>query len=320
MDFVKDFLKTELKKVSDFLNGVHTPQGNLMGQVANFVFSGKGKMLRPAIVCLSAKSLGYHDMEEAHHCRLGAAVELFHVATLLHDDVIDKAPLRRGKPTVNNKWGDDVAILFADYLYASCFDLALEVLNPEVVRILTQTTRKMTEGEMFQIEKRDQWLNVEEYETIINAKTAWLFAACSSLGAVLAEAPPDIVKRYFEFGLHFGKAFQITDDALDYEAQGDKWGKRVGSDLKEGKQTLPLLYTLDQASSSDRELLISTLNNGRDFETVHGFIKKYNGIEYSLEQAAESNRKALEQLDGLEETEALACLRRMADQLVLRQV
>lgn len=318
MDQFQGFLKDELALVQQHLDEAFTPEGQLMGEVASYVRSLRGKMLRPAFVCLSARAFGY-DGPEAHHARLGASLELFHVATLLHDDVIDHASLRRGRPTVNDRWGDDVAILFADYLYATSFDFALTVLRPEIVQVLTRTTRQMTEGEMYQIEKRGQWLNVEDYLTIIRSKTAYLFSACAGLGALTAQADSDTVRRMFDFGLQFGMAFQITDDALDYEAQGDAWGKRVGGDLQEGKQTLPLLYTLEQASPSDREKLVQTLNNGRDFETVHALVKRYNGIEYSLERAAEFSRNAIDILDKFGDNESLGILKRLCDGVLVRQ-
>jgi octaprenyl-diphosphate synthase len=318
VQLANETLKNDLARVKEHLDTIFDVEGKLMQEVADYVRGLRGKMLRPAIVCLSARGFGY-DGEEDLHTRLGAAVELFHVATLLHDDVIDKAPLRRGNPTVNARWGDDVAILFADYLYASCFDLALSALNPEIVQVLTRTTQQMTEGEMFQIEKRGDWLLVEDYLSIIRSKTAYLFSACSGLGAILADADPDMTRHMFEFGLNFGMAFQITDDALDYEAQGGKWGKRVGADLAEGKQTLPLLHTLQQASPEDRKTLETVLSNGRSFEVVHSFVKRYRGIEYSLERAAEFTRASLGALDQVEENEPLAELRKLAETALQRQ-
>lgn len=318
MDSPKDYLKREFPVLKGHLDAAFEPDGELMREVAQYVRATQGKLLRPTIVCLSANAFGY-DGAENLHARLGAAVELFHMATLLHDDVIDNASLRRGRPTVNAKWGNDVAILFADYLYATCFDHALAALRPEIVRVLTKTTQKMTEGEMFQIEKRGDWLTVTDYFSIIRAKTAYLFSAAAGLGALIAGQGPEVTGRMFEFGMQFGMAFQITDDALDYEAQGDAWGKRVGADLKEGKQTLPLLHTLQQATPKDREALISILNNGRDFETVHGYVKQYNGIDYSLEKASEFTRAALDLLEGFEENEALAHLKRLTDGVLVRQ-
>ncbi|CAN5457928.1 polyprenyl synthetase family protein [soil metagenome] len=317
MESYQAFLADDLAEVQRSLDAVFRVEGRLMQEVADYVGAGRGKMLRPAFVCLSARAFGY-DPAEGGHARLGASLELFHVATLLHDDVIDEAPLRRSRATVNAKWGNDVAILFADYLYASSFDLALSVLRPEIVQVLSKTTQKMTEGEMYQIEKRGAWLTVADYLSIIRSKTAYLFSACAGLGAMVAGQEPDVVTRLFDFGLNFGMAFQITDDALDYEAQGPAWGKRVGADLKEGKQTLPLLHALQQATPADREKLLKVLNNGRHFDTVHHYVKQYNGIDFSLEKAGEFTRAALEILEGFEENEAFGILKRITDGVLVR--
>lgn len=318
MDAYKEYLNEDLTLVQDHINSVFKVQGRLMGEVSEYLLQSRGKMLRPAVTCLVARGFGY-DTSEGHHARIGAALEIFHLATLLHDDVIDKASMRRGRPTVNARWSDEVAILFADYLYASCFDLALAALDPKVVQLLTQTTRTMTEGEMFQIERRGSWLTVEDYFSIIRSKTAYLFSACSAIGAILAKQDASTISRLAEFGLNFGLAFQITDDTLDYEAQSDAWGKRVGADLNEGKQTLPLLHALQNAGKADRETLLRVLANGRDFDTVHHFVKQYNGIDYSLEKAGEFTRAASGILAECPGNEAFEILQRLSDGVLVRQ-
>ncbi len=314
----RDFLKDDLAQVKSYLDNALQVEGDLMNQVARYVGGLRGKLLRPAILCLSARAFGYEG-SEYYHSRLGASLELFHVATLLHDDVIDKAALRRGKPTVNSRWGDDVAILMADYLYATSFDYALQVLDPAIVKVLSETTQRMTEGEMYQIEKRDSWLSVDDYFSIIRSKTAYLFSASAGLGAMVAGAGPEDVKAMFRYGLVFGMAFQITDDALDYEAQGGQWGKRVGADLAEGKQTLPLLHTLQNADAQDRKTLLAVLSDGRDFDTVHGYVKKYRGIDASLEKAAAFSTEAQETLEQFESNEAIEILKQITDGVLARQ-
>lgn len=319
MDFLKKYLAEDLSRVRSHMDRIFTVDGELMATVADHVRDSGGKLLRPSMVCLFARAHS-HDPADDRHTRLGASIELFHVATLLHDDVIDNATERRGRPAVNAKWGNDVAILFADYLYASSFDLALSTLSPEVMRILTKTTQRMTEGEMYQIQKRGDWLVVEDYLKIIRSKTAYLFAACSGLGTLIAGASPEQVARMTDFGFAFGMAFQITDDTLDYEAQEDRWGKRVGADVQEGKQTLPLLYTLSRASDTDRAELIHTLGNGRDFETIHHHVRKYGGIEFSLERAAEFTKEATDVLDELDPaSDAVIHLRAMTEGVLVRQ-
>lgn len=321
MEALPEFLKSDLVLVRQHLDSVFRVEGKLMSEVAEYVSASRGKMIRPRMVSLAARALGYDGGPngENHHTRLGAALELFHVATLLHDDVIDNATLRRGRPTVNARWGADVAILFADYLYASSFDLALAVFRPDVVQVLSRTTQRMTEGEMFAIEKRKGWITVDEYLEIIRSKTGMLYSACAGLGAMVATSDKKAIARFFDFGLNYGMAFQITDDALDYEATGMEWGKEVGADLKEGKQTLPILHALAQASEPDHRWFMLEWQNGREFEPIHNFVKRYNGIDHSLERAGEYSRTALEQLEGLADNEALSCLRRLADGVLVRQ-
>lgn len=317
-DELQDFLRADLARVQEHLNEVYEVNGALMQEVAEYVRELRGKLLRPAMVCLSARALGYRG-DPAVYSRLGASIELFHVATLLHDDVIDKADERRGRATVNARWGDDVAILFADYLYASSFDLALSSLRPEVLRLLTRTTQAMTEGEMFQIERRGDWLSVQDYFEIIKKKTACLFSASTGLGAVIADAPADTISTMAEYGMEFGMAFQITDDALDYEAQEGRWGKRVGADVKEGKQTLPLLHALGAATERDRAVLVEALGNGRDFNLIHSYVRKYDGIGHSLAQAGRHAQRSQELLSGLPASEALRILHRVTRGVIERE-
>ena len=299
LETTNTFLQDDLRQVEALLASVHRVEGTLMQEVADYVRAGHGKMLRPIVSCLAARLFQTPGIPGQNRVRVATASELIHTATLLHDDVIDKAPLRRGRPTVNARWGDDVAILMADYLYATAYDLLLSTLRPESIRIFAKVTQEMTFGEMFQIETRDHWLRVDEYMKIIRNKTACLFSACAGLGALVGGAAPEEVKRTADFGLHFGMAFQLTDDALDYVAQGDHWGKRVGSDVAEGKQTLPLLHTLLQAGEEDREGLLACLSNGRDFATVHGYVQKYRGVEATLALAEQYVAKAVNELDGL---------------------
>lgn len=320
MEALYNYLSSDLERVGQMLDSAFHVEGTLMQEVADYVGARRGKMLRPAMVCLSARAHGLDPAATDHHIALGASIELFHVATLLHDDVIDKADTRRGRPTVNAKWSDEAAILFADYLYATSFDFALSTLKADTLRVLTETTRVMTEGEFLQIERRGDWLTVDDYTTIIRRKTAYLFAAAASLGAVVAGAGPDAVRRMTDFGVEFGLAFQITDDTLDYEAQNAQWGKRVGADLAEGKQTLPLLRTLAVANAEDREALVRELSNGRDFATVQRYVAKYDAISFSLDTAAEHSRRAAELLAAYgEDNRPAGLMRELAESVVVRQ-
>lgn len=318
LESLTTYLANDLDGVAALLGSVYRVEGKLMQEVADYVRHSRGKMLRPTVVCLAARLAGDATASAENRYRVGAAAELIHTATLLQDDVIDKAPLRRGRSTVNAQWGDDVAILMGDYLYATAYDLLLSTLRPEAIRIFAKVTQDMTFGEMLQIETRAGWLTVDDYLKIIRNKTACLFSACTGLGALVGNGSTDCVKKMADFGMDFGMAFQLIDDALDYSAQGEKWGKRVGSDVAEGKQTLPLLHTLKTASPEDRASLLACLNNGREFTVVNRFVGKYQGVEITRDLARDYIDKALGHLDGFEDSEPLAFLRQIARNVVTR--
>lgn len=320
MDTTLDAIQDDLREVDEAIRSALRVEGRLMSEVAEYICQSRGKMMRPMLTCLTARALESGDKARRKDwIAVATSLELLHTATLLHDDVIDRATLRRGRPTVNAKWDDDVAILMADYLYACSFDQALNTLQPKALRLLTDVTREMTIGEMFQIETRNQWLRVEDYLRIIRSKTALLFSACAGLGVHVVGGSFEQARQFTNFGLDFGMAFQLTDDALDYVAQGEKWGKRIGSDLSEGKQTLPLLHTLHEATESDRATLLACLNNGRDFNTVHAYVTRYQGIEATRRQARHYCTQALSHLDGYPDNPALAGLRSLAQSLAQRE-
>lgn len=293
-----EYLKPELSRVDEILLGVltNTPDA-LMREVGQFVFAGRGKKLRPSLTLLSAQVYGRNGAKPP--IEAAAAMEAVHIATLIHDDVIDKAKVRRRQPSVNAQWGDDVAILMADYLYASAFELTLNHLNPELLRLLCQVTRRMCEGEMFQIEKRGKMIGVEDYYKLITAKTAVLFSACTGIGAMAAGAEAATVERLTNFGRDFGMAFQITDDTLDYNADGRVLGKNAGGDFAAGKQTLPFILARDAADDGDRRLLEGLLAEGADFEGVTRLLAKYSSIERALETAHEYGTQCAGRLEGL---------------------
>lgn len=320
MQYLYESLDADLARTRDLLDEVYSVEGALMGEVAAYVGSTRGKMLRPCMVCLANRAFGGDPATQDDPVRVAAAVELFHTATLLHDDVIDKAPLRRGRPTVNARFGDEPAILFADYLYATSFDLALATMNPMALRLLSQTTQKMTFGEFLQIERRGSILALDDYMEIIRSKTAYLFSASCALGGLVAGAEEAALEGLARYGLEFGLAFQITDDALDYEATAEGWGKKRGADLAEGKQTLPLLLAFAAADAEDRAALEALFNNGRDFDSVLGYIRKYRAIEESLERAAAHCEAARGHLDALGlEGPAADMMRRLAEDSLARQ-
>jgi octaprenyl-diphosphate synthase len=312
---ISEYLKPELDAVNREINAVIESDTRLVKEVGDYVLSGRGKRLRPIMLLLVSKACGFNG---ANHINVAAALEIIHTATLLHDDVIDKAELRRGRPSVNARWGDDVAILIADYLYANAFRLAMQSLSPVVISTICQVTAQMCEGEMYQIEKRQQFLTTDDYLRIVRHKTAFLFSACTGLGAVLAELDePDILKLT-RYGMDFGIAFQITDDTLDLVGQDDELGKDSGTDIRNGKQTLPLISAFEAADETEREKLRAMWNNGGDARPMLDIIQAHNGVEHSLSLAREYSEKAKHFLTVLPAGRASDYLAQLADYVIER--
>ena len=308
-------LSAELAGVDSHLGAMLTSDTRLVREVGEYLKSGQGKRLRPILTILAARMMGYTGDD---HVKMGAALEMLHTASLLHDDVIDCAPLRRGSATVNARWGDDVAILIADYLYAEAFNLAHDALSSDVVRLLCKVTAQMTEGELFQIEKRDVFLTREDYLRIVRSKTAYLFSACTTLGGLLARADEEEIRLLASYGMNFGIAFQVTDDTLDMAAAAVDTGKQHGADIRNGKQTLPLILTLAAANEADRNELATIWKSGRDPELIMGMIRKYHGIENALEEARTFATSAATQLETLPSGSARDFLQEISEYVISR--
>ncbi len=314
-----EFLKNELIDVERSLTESLQFDDMLMAEVGRYLAELKGKRLRPILTLFAAKCLAAESLMD-RHVSVAAGIELVHMATLLHDDVIDKADTRRGKPSVNAKWGADVAILMADYLFSAAYVTIQRHAGMAATCSLSGAICRMCEGEIFQIEKRDGLLTVADYLIIIRAKTAELFSTCAEIGAIMADGDEASVEALRDFGLAFGIAFQLTDDLLDYTAKGEKWGKAVGSDIRNGKQTLPLIHAVEQADAADREYLLRSLGgDGTDLDGVLGRIKRWGGIEKTQQMAAEYTERALQALARLPQSEARSHLERLADYIASRQ-
>lgn len=290
-------LAPDLKRVEQRLRKLVNSESRIIREVGEYVCLASGKKLRPIVTLLVGRAFGAPGREAP--VELATAVEAVHVATLLHDDVIDKAALRRGQASVNARWGDDVAILMADYLYAAAFELALHHLHAEPLRLFCNITRRMCEGEIYQIENRERWLTLDDYLHIITRKTAALFSACGAMGAWHAELGVEGAAQVAAFGHELGLAFQITDDALDYTASSEHWGKPVGVDAIAGKQTLPLILALQSASPQDREVLERELAAGTNAVRITEMLERYGAIERALDIARTHARQACTHLEGL---------------------
>jgi octaprenyl-diphosphate synthase len=272
------------KALSDNLN----PYLDLVSDVAGHILFSGGKRLRPLLMVLSARMCSYNGNYEK---TFSTALEYLHTATLLHDDLVDGATLRRGKTVAHATWGNSITVLVGDYLLARALSISAGTGRLRVVKVLAELTENMSQGEVHQLmRKGDVKLTEDEYLVIIRRKTAVLFKAACQVSAIIADAPQDKEKALAEYGYNLGIAFQMADDLFDYTLQTSDFGKEVGADLREGKLTLPVIYALKQANSSDRDLMIKIIRNTDfttdDFKTLLDLLVKYGGIDYTQETAA----------------------------------
>lgn len=236
-----------------------------VAEIVGYLLGGGGKRLRPALLLLSAGACSYRGPSAI---RLGAVVELIHSATLIHDDVIDGADTRRGRPSANSRWGNHMSVLAGDWLYMQSFEMALRERNFKILDILIQLTQNMVEGELIQLTKLGR-IDLTEHDALALAtrKTACLFSGCARLGAVLGRQGDGVEQALAEYGRNAGLAFQLVDDLLDFTASPQKLGKPVLSDLKEGKVTLPLIYALENGESAGRRMVATVLEE-KGFQSV----------------------------------------------------
>ena len=296
---VKDDLVDIEKALSDNLN----PYLDLVSEVAGHILFSGGKRLRPLLMVLSARICGYNgDYEKT----FSTALEYLHAATLLHDDLVDEATLRRGKPVAHSKWGNSITVLVGDYLLARALSISAGTGRLRIVQILAGLTENMSEGEVHQLmRKGDISLTEDEYKEVIRRKTAMLFEAACRVSAIIADATDEQEKALAEYGYNLGIAFQMADDLFDYTLQTSQFGKEVGADLREGKLTLPVIYALQQARSGDRDLMIKIIQDQdfseTDFKTLTDLLEKYGGLTYTQNMAAsyiDSAKKALTVFDA----------------------
>jgi octaprenyl-diphosphate synthase len=266
----------------------------LVDNIGQYICHGGGKRVRPAILLLGAQMCGYDGPIGP---RLGAVIEMIHTATLVHDDIIDNASVRRGRASVNAQWGNEITVLMGDWLYMTSFRLALAERQFKVMDILIEVTRKMVEGELIQLTLNGNLdITEEQHLDISTRKTAVLFSACSQLAGVLGcvgEEKEDLLRLY---GLNVGLAFQMVDDVLDLTSDESTLGKPVRSDLKEGKLTLPLIYLMRDGKPEHRELVKKALRvNNPDAESreaVSQLVKEYQMADRVMQKAQDYAQKA----------------------------
>jgi octaprenyl-diphosphate synthase len=266
----------------------------LIPKIGEHIILSGGKRLRPALLILISSLFGGHRDQAT---TMAAIIEFIHTATLLHDDVIDEADMRRGLAAANTIWGNEASVLVGDFLFAMAFDLAVEQGSLSALKSLSDATRRLAEGEILELMKTaDVTTTEEDYLKIIDGKTAILMAAACEIGAIIAGAGAETQARMKEFGSSIGIAFQMIDDILDYSSREEDLGKSIGIDLEEGKVTLPLIHTLKNATPKEseriREIITSDYVGPEDFRYVLELMTRYQGLEYTRNQAAGYLRKA----------------------------
>ncbi|MGD0829425.1 MAG: polyprenyl synthetase family protein [Terracidiphilus sp.] len=294
---VFDLLRDDLVAIEQELGRDAASGVSTITEIAEYLRGGGGKRIRPSLLLLSAHTLGYFG---AGAIRLGTVVEMVHTATLVHDDIIDGAELRRGRPSANTTWGNEKCVLAGDWLYMQAFKVALDEKNLRVLELLIGLTQQMVEGELLQIQKLGRAVSEAEYYDLIFRKTACLFSVSMRLGAVLAGASAEQEKNLAAYGRAVGLAFQIVDDVLDLTATEEVLGKPVASDLREGKATLAVIHSIDHGTAADRKTIQRVLDD-RSFENasreqIQKILTRNGSVEYAMSVAdryAEQSRQAL---------------------------
>jgi octaprenyl-diphosphate synthase len=318
---LQSVVRGELDELEEQLRASLVSRLPLIQTVADHLLLTRGKRFRPTLLLLIAKLNGSPRSEAI--CA-ATVVELIHTATLIHDDSIDKSELRRGLPTVNFKWDDDVSIAMGDFLYSKAFYMLVNNEMYEAMSVLADATHRMSAGEMLEIERRnDLDITEDDYLKMISEKTASLMAACCEIGVLVGDSQDGARGRFSRYGQAVGLAFQITDDLFDFVGQKKQLGKEIGSDARSGKFTLPVIATLRNATSKDKARMHSILTSGAlmdgKWQELLSLIDEYDGIKYSRQRAFAYAAEAKESIKPFESSPCYLSLCSAVDYTVERK-
>lgn len=291
----------------------------LVGQVAQYIVGAGGKRVRPALLLLMCQALG---CEDPRRHTLAAVVEFIHTATLLHDDVVDESTLRRGRHTANQVFGNAASVLVGDFLYSRAFQMMVDAGNMRIMQVLADATNVIAEGEVLQLmNMHDAHLDEQAYLRVIRAKTAKLFEASARLAAILAGSDADTEARCAAYGQALGSAFQVVDDALDYEGDASELGKNLGDDLREGKMTLPIISTLRRCTPDEAQLIRSAIEAGNtdQLDTIVRIVRQSGGLVDARASAMVEAQRAIDAAHALPSNEASEALVQLAAALLERR-
>jgi octaprenyl-diphosphate synthase len=311
----EDLINVELQFRKDLESDVP-----LIRKVGEYVLSSGGKRVRPALLLLAARLCGYQGDQAVP---LASVVEFIHTATLLHDDVVDSATLRRGLASANTLWGNEASVLVGDFLFSKSFSLMVGVGSLDILRVLSSATTVIAEGEVMQLLCTGEIdLTEDRYIGVVRSKTAILMSAACEAGAILGNASPVQQRALADFGMSLGIAFQLMDDTLDYIASEEDFGKSIGHDLEEGKITLPLIHTLRQCTSGERAAIEAVVEKDEmsldDFRHVSGLVQQYGGTVYAVDAARGYIEECRAHLEPFEKTSVVSALFDLADYVVTR--
>jgi octaprenyl-diphosphate synthase len=317
----------DLQMVEEELVKIFRSNVMFIPMIGKHLLKGGGKRIRPLYLLLSAEIAGYRQYPRY---LFASIVEAIHTASLLHDDVVDGADVRRGRPTSHSLWGNQIVILVGDFLFANALRLAVGQKDLRIIETLSKSTAEMTEGEILQLQRiNDPAITEEEYLGIIAAKTGALISAACTIGGLLGGLPEDKIRALAAYGLKTGIVFQMFDDVLDFTADEAKLGKRLGKDLHEGKITLPLIYLLKDVNDSERDMIteiIKSTDSKKGVKKLDGglknilkLFKKYNAIENTINKAARIIAEAKAELDLFEDSPQKDVMLTMADYALLRK-
>lgn len=315
-----DIIKQDLKDVEVEFRKNLDSDVHLIRKVGEYILNNGGKRLRPSLLLLSAKLCGYQG---SRHIPLAAVTEFIHTATLLHDDVVDNASMRRGKAAANTIWGSGASILVGDFLFSKSFCLTVADGDLNILKVLSGTTTQMAEGEVLQLLKGSNAETTErDYMAVVTNKTASLISAACQIGAILGKVSLEKEEALAKYGMDLGIAFQLVDDCLDYTSNNEELGKIVGNDLREGKITLPLICAIKNATTLEREEILTAIEadslKDSQLSSAVNLINKYKGIDYTLNRARQHVENAKACLNIFEPNIEKTALLALADYVVER--
>jgi octaprenyl-diphosphate synthase len=319
LEQIRDLVATDFEAVDRVIKRrLHSPVA-LVDQVATYIIYAGGKRLRPLLVLLAARACGH---EGERHIDAAAVIEFIHTATLLHDDVVDGSSLRRGRETANEVFGNPASVLVGDFLYSRAFQMMVALNRMPIMDIMGDATNAIAEGEVLQLmNARDANTSEARYIDVIHRKTARLFQAAAQIGAVVSDAGPEVEDALARYGKHIGTAFQLIDDALDYQADEATLGKHLGDDLAEGKPTLPLIFAMQHGNAAQRAVIRHAIEKGGlgQLEEITRAVASLGGLAYTARLAQREADQALAALAPLPETVFKAGLSELARFAVARK-